>query len=224
MSRAVPSGVRSSLFVLARLRSVRVRLLCLLLSALGTTATLRAGVDPDLELFSRFALIETSLGGTETYLLYLSNRDPDQTATGVTVQLTLPAGLSVTANDPDQGTYSAGTWTVGSLAPNTQRVLRLTVQGNVAGTHDLTAQVTAQDQPDFDSSPNNDGGSQLEDDETRARLLVAAGCTDPGSILQVLVTCNNNATTDPSDDYYTYTAEVGGSGTYTLEVIGEGGL
>ena len=184
---------------------------------------LSAGVNPDLEVHARFAA-PTALESSIEYLdVELRNADPDQVSTGVSVQIIVPAGLTVLrAEDEGAGTYTAGTWTVPSLPPNTSTHLRLALHADAAGTHDVLAQVTAADQPDTDSTPNNDTGNQSEDDESRARLVVGNGCTPATSDFQVITSCNDNGTTDPTDDYYTFTTRsVSTSGT--LEIIGPGG-
>ena len=184
---------------------------------------LSAGVDPDLEVFARFAAPTVGVSGIEYLDVELRNADPDQLATGITVQVAVPAGLDVLrTEDAGAGSYTAGTWTVTSLPPGAATHLRLAVRAATAGTYDAIAQVMTADQPDADSAPNNDSGNQSEDDESRARLVAGSGCAPATGDFQVITTCNDNGTTVPTDDYYTFTTRsVSSSGT--LEIIGPGG-
>lgn len=102
------------------------------------------------------------IGDVLTYTVIVANSASSTTATGVVVNDQLPAGgvtyvpgsASVVRGS---GTYSSATglWTVGTVAANDSSVLIL--QGTVSGQGVWfnTAEVTAADQADFDSAPNN---------------------------------------------------------------------
>src|SRR5262249_18420570 len=64
---------------------------------------------------------------TITYTITLSNAGPD-TATNVTVQDTLPGGVSFVSATPSQGSYNAGTgvWDVGTVIPGMPLTLTIT--------------------------------------------------------------------------------------------------
>ncbi|MEW5826965.1 MAG: PKD domain-containing protein, partial [Candidatus Bipolaricaulota bacterium] len=66
-------------------------------------------------------------GETLTYTVVVWNDGPN-TATGVVVTDQLPIGVSLLSYGITQGTFSAGTWNVGALAPAGSAVLTLTVQ------------------------------------------------------------------------------------------------
>jgi uncharacterized repeat protein (TIGR01451 family) len=96
------------------------------------------------------------------------------TATGITVQDTLPTGFSFLSAS-GVGTYSSGTgvWSVGSLAPGTNA--SITITGTVtatSGTVTNIAQVTASSVPDPDSTVNN--GATGEDDYASVAFSVAS--------------------------------------------------
>ncbi|MCA9225456.1 MAG: DUF11 domain-containing protein, partial [Planctomycetales bacterium] len=69
---------------------------------------------------------------------------------------------------PSQGTYDAATglWTVGSLAPGATVTLQVTATVVTGGPKTNTAQVSAVDQFDVDSTPNNN--VPAEDDQDAA--------------------------------------------------------
>ncbi len=82
-------------------------------------------------------------------------------ATGIEVTDLLPAEVSFVSASATQGSFNSGTgvWTVGSIAPDGQADLNLTVTvnlGTVGMTIRNTATVTALDQPDPDLSNNSD--------------------------------------------------------------------
>ncbi|MGQ0722466.1 MAG: FlgD immunoglobulin-like domain containing protein [Candidatus Eiseniibacteriota bacterium] len=98
-------------------------------------------------------------GGTIQYTVTVTNNGPN-VATGVEITDVLPAGLTFVSSTSSQGSYSAGLWTVGSLANATSATLGLTatVNNGTAGTTiQNVASVTAVDQTD--TSPGNDSAA-----------------------------------------------------------------
>jgi uncharacterized repeat protein (TIGR01451 family) len=91
-------------------------------------------------------------------------------ATNVVVTDLLPAGLTFVSATPSQGTYVAATglWTIGTVNANSS--VTLTIIATVADntTKINAAEITALDQFDTDSTPNN--GGTAEDD--RATVTV----------------------------------------------------
>ncbi len=110
-----------------------------------------------------------TVGQNVTYTLTLSNAGPAN-ATGVAVTDRLPAGLTFVSATPSQGTYAPGTgvWTVGNVAVNGSATLQVTATVTTTNPITNTAQVTASDQPDPDSTPNNNNGN--EDDLATASI------------------------------------------------------
>ncbi len=114
------------------------------------------------------------VGDTVTFTLTLTNGGPD-TATNVEVTDTLPVGftytpLSISGGDAqDDSGAPILTWTVNSLASGASVDLTFTasVESPTGGPGEYTnvAEVTAADQDDPDSTPDNDDGDQSEDDE-----------------------------------------------------------
>jgi uncharacterized repeat protein (TIGR01451 family) len=112
-------------------------------------------------------------GDTVIYTITLTNDGPND-ATGVEVTDVLPDGLSY-VSDNGGGAYSSTTnvWTVGGLANGGSVTLAITVTvdaGTGGTTITNTAEVTAADQPDPDSTPNNQ--DPTEDDQVSVDLTV----------------------------------------------------
>ena len=118
----------------------------------------------DLALTKMLDNSNPNVGDTIAYTLELTNEGPS-TATGVQVTDLLPNGITFASAVPSVGTYnpSSGVWEIGNVAPGTtpSLVIRSTV-GETRGVSN-TAEVTAVDQPDSDSTPGN--GVEGEDDQ-----------------------------------------------------------
>ncbi len=123
----------------------------------------------DLSLAKTTSNPNVDVGQTTSFTLNLLNSGPD-TATNVAVTDLLPAGLTFVSATASQGSYNSanGIWTVGSVPANTTAILQVTttVVGTTAITN--TAQITASDQRDPDSTPNNNNAG--EDDQSSITL------------------------------------------------------
>jgi uncharacterized repeat protein (TIGR01451 family) len=117
----------------------------------------------DLELSKRVSAPRVNVGQTVTFTIDLFNRGPDP-ATNVRVSDRLPDGLGFISATTSQGTYNpaSGDWVVGGLAVNGQATLTIVTQVLGVGPFTNSAQVSASDQYDPDSRPNND--NPREDD------------------------------------------------------------
>ena len=129
----------------------------------------------DLELTKAVSDSSPNVGDTVTYTITVSNSGPDN-ATGVAVVDTFPAGLSGVSNISNGGTLSGSTITWSGLAIADGGSLDLTYDAVVdaptpaPGEYLNVAEVTASNQYDPDSTPNNDDGDQSEDDEDNAEI------------------------------------------------------
>ncbi len=123
----------------------------------------------DLSLTKTVDDAEPDLGDSVVFTVTVANDGPD-TATGVTVSDTVPAGLTYVSSNPGQGTYTSGTglWDVGSLVDGASATLEITATVDAAGTTTNTAQVATADQADPDSTPGNSAGG--EDDQASASV------------------------------------------------------
>ena len=112
----------------------------------------------DLALTKTVDRPEPDIGQHVTFTIRLRNDGPD-TATGVAVRDTLPTGMTFVSASAGQGSYSAATgiWTVGVVPSGAAIRLDLTGKVTAAGVKTNTAQVTAADQFDIDSTWRNAG-------------------------------------------------------------------
>ncbi|HVF56315.1 MAG TPA: hypothetical protein VM934_09200 [Pyrinomonadaceae bacterium] len=110
------------------------------------------------------------VGQNATFTVTLSNAGPTN-ATGVTVTDLLPAGLTFVSATPAAGTTynsTTGAWAVPALTSGQSATLLITAQVNNSGAITNTAQVTASNQPDPDSTPDNNNAA--EDDQASVSL------------------------------------------------------
>lgn len=148
----------------------------------------------------------TNVNQDVTFHLVLQNAGPDN-ATGVTVTDLLPDGITFVSSSPSQASYDAdsGEWSVGTLASNSQTELYIVgrVQSSSAVTN--TAQVSASDQFDPDSTPNNNVESEDDQDSVVitppvADLSLSKTVDVPrpiiGQSIQYTVTVNNSGPDD----------------------------
>ncbi len=148
------------------------------------------------------------LNSQVTFLLTLSNAGPD-TATGVEVTDLLPAGLDI-----DDFTASAGTsydeitgiWTIGTVNSGADATLSIVVTVTGAGPLDSVAEVTAANEADPNSTPDNG----LEDEDDQQTVTVDA--VDPTASADLSL-----AITPP-----TQTPEVGQDATFTITLTNGG--
>ncbi len=129
----------------------------------------------DLSLAKSVSNAAPAPGATINYVLSVTNAGASTlTATGVTVQDTLPAGFTFTGA-AGFGSYNAatGVWTVGSIPPGVTRTL--TISGTVAASAGASvtnsAEIAASSAFDPDSTPGN--GAAGEDDSDSATFTVS---------------------------------------------------
>ena len=104
------------------------------------------------------------VGDSVSFDLTLSNAGPDE-ATGVAVRAPLRDGYTHVSDDA-AGAYDpvSGAWTIAALPAGASITLSVTAAVLPAGNYTYDAEVTASEQDDPDSEPNN-GVSQDEDDD-----------------------------------------------------------
>jgi uncharacterized repeat protein (TIGR01451 family) len=182
-----------------------------------TLTTVPIAPSADLSLTKSVSNASPAAGASINYILSVTNASGSAlTATGVTVQDTLPAGFAFTGAS-GFGSYNSttGVWTVGSIPPGTTRTL--TITGTVTATAGASvtniAEVSASSAFDADSTPGN--GAAGEDDYDSASFTVSgtrtAG-TPPTLVCPV-------GTTMHDWDGVTWTAGTT-SGSYVLTAIG----
>ncbi len=124
----------------------------------------------DLSLSMTVDNAAPNVGGTITFTLTVRNAGPDN-ATGVAVTDLLPAGFAY-AGDSGSGAYNSGTgvWTVGAVSAGGSASHTISVVVNPTGPYTNAAQITASNQTDPDSTPNNGIGNG-EDDEASVAVI-----------------------------------------------------
>ena len=132
----------------------------------------------DLELTKSISPTSGNIGDTVTFTIQVDNIsgavNPLSTgdATGVEIQDVLPTGYTITPGTVSNGgTYDAAsstiTWSGFSIANGGNIILTFQATVNATGIYVNTAQITASDLPDPDSTPN-DGAGDDQDDATFA--------------------------------------------------------
>ena len=120
-------------------------------------------------------------GGEVTWVVEVTNNasNANTAATGVQLNELLPAGIAVIPGISfSNGSFEPAmlTWSLDELAPGQVETLTIVtvLADDLADGTMLTnlAQVTAADQTDIDSTPNNDDGDQSEDDEANAKVTI----------------------------------------------------
>jgi uncharacterized repeat protein (TIGR01451 family) len=157
----------------------------------------------DLELTKRASAPRVNVGANVTFTIEVTNRGPDP-ATGVRVSERLPNGLGFISATPSQGTYdnATGAWNVGGIAVDGQATLTIVAQVLGNGPFTNSAQVSASDQYDPDSRPNND--DPTEDDQDFATV---AGDSADLSVTKTVDTPRPNV-----GNQITYTVTVNNAG------------
>ncbi len=101
-----------------------------------------------------------------------------ENATGVQVKDYLPSGFTYVSNNGG-ASYSGGviTWDIGNLSNGQSKTLQITATVNASGDYKNVAEITASDQEDSDSHPNNyNGNNPAEDDEAATTVVMNCNC------------------------------------------------
>ena len=134
------------------------------------TITITVRGSADLRLEKTVSNPTPSPGDTVTFTITVYNDGPD-TATNIDVEDVIPNGYTYVAasiaggDSRDDTGLPTLTWTINSLASGNNTALTFQAVVQASGDYKNVAQVTASDQYDPDSTPNNDDGDQSEDDE-----------------------------------------------------------
>jgi uncharacterized repeat protein (TIGR01451 family) len=137
------------------------------------------------------------------FTITVANAGPSQ-ATGVQVSDLLPAGLTFVSSNASQGAYVSGTgvWTVGTINSAANATLTITATVTTIGAKINTAEVSAADQGDIDSTPDNENAA--EDDQ--ASVTVTPAVSD----LSVTKTVDDNTPDKNQNVTFTVTVANGG--------------
>lgn len=123
----------------------------------------------DLSLTKGVTNASPTVGANVQFTVTLRNAGP-AAATGVVVRDALPTGLTFVSANASQGGYANGTglWTVGTVNAGADATLTLTATVNAVAAVTNVAEVSASDQFDPNSRPNNN--NPLENDQGSATV------------------------------------------------------
>ena len=128
------------------------------------TVTLTPSPVADLRLTKAVSNAEPAVGTNVTFTIDVTNDGPSD-ATNVAVSDVLPGGYSFVSSTTVSGAYASGTgvWTIGTIPATNTVTLDIVATVLASGVYDNTAQVSASDQLDPDSTPANN--IEAEDDQ-----------------------------------------------------------
>ena len=146
------------------------------------------------------------VGTNVVFTLTVANNGPSE-ATGVQVADLLPTGYTYVSDD-GAGAYVAGTgiWTVPNIISGNTATINITATVLATGIYNNTAEVTASDNVDPDSTPNNNDAT--EDDQSTVvvtpipvsdmSLVKSVNDLNPttGDIITFTITLHNNGPSD----------------------------
>lgn len=203
----------------------------------------------DLSLTKLANDLAPNVGDTVIFTLTVLN-DGTSNATSVSVVDSLPSGLTYVSDDSG-GDYNStnGTWTVGTVTAGGSESIQISAEVTASGSIKNMAQVSAANQTEGDSTPNNDDGDQSEDDEDAVTLVVPAAdlrisktvnsaFASIGDTVTYTITVNNDGpdaansvvVSDQLPSGLTYLSDNGGgdynsgNGNWTIGIIYSGGL
>lgn len=129
----------------------------------GTATTTPIPQSSDLSLTKTVNNPTPLVGSIATFEIVVTNNGP-QDNFGIQVTDVLPSGYTFTGFTVSTGTYdtATGIWTVGNLVAGDSETLQIVARVNPSGIYLNTAEITAANLPDPDSTPNN--GITTEDD------------------------------------------------------------
>ena len=129
----------------------------------------------DLELTKNVNNATPSIGNNVFFTLTVTNNGSDD-ASGVVVQDLLPSGFTYLTDSEvgnlDSYNANTGVWTVGAVTSGGSVSITIEATVNGSGVYKNIAEVSAANETDIDSTPNNDDGDQSEDDEASALVTV----------------------------------------------------
>ena len=153
----------------------------------------------DLSLTKNVDTTTPDVGSNVVFTLTINNDGPSD-ATSVQVADVIPSGFTYISDD-GAGDYDDGTgiWDVGTLAMGNTEILNITASVNPTGTYTNTGEITAHDQADVDSTPNN--GLLAEDDQDNVVLT-------PIPLVDISVTQNADNLTPNVGDQIVFTITI----------------
>ena len=118
----------------------------------GTPKQQNSAVSVDLSLAISPPSVAVTSGMLVSFTATLTNSSSIFTATGISVDVTLPSGLSGVSITPSLGTYSSGVWSLASLPPGSATLI---ISGNALSGGIVAVQISSSNQVDPASSNNS---------------------------------------------------------------------
>ncbi|PHN02337.1 galactose-binding domain-containing protein [Flavilitoribacter nigricans] len=185
----------------------------------------------DLSLTKTVDHPTVAVGNQVTFTITLNNSGPGD-ATGVQVTDQLPSGYTYESASTSQGSYNptTGIWTVGVMNSGSTANLTITVTVQPGGDYTNTAQVTAADQTDPDSTPDNNIPAEDDQDSVSPTVLAGAPCTGkiggvlPGDDFDGDGICNDLDFDDDNDgivDIYETCTTTNAIGAFDVSVVND---
>jgi uncharacterized repeat protein (TIGR01451 family) len=139
----------------------------------------QAGVDVvgqqiDLSITKSVDNQRPNVGDLVQFAIELTNSRVTE-ATGVTVKDLLPSGLAYQSSIATRGSYNGatGVWNVGKVANGEVVTVNITAEVTATGTLENVAQVLTANQPDINSTPNNNDPNENDQDSVTVTPQVA---------------------------------------------------
>ncbi|PTS94828.1 hypothetical protein DBR27_17485, partial [Flavobacterium sp. HMWF030] len=145
------------------------------------------------------------IGSQVTFEIVVTNNGPNDN-TNVEITDLLPSGYTYSSFTVSTGAYNptTGQWLVGNMVNGKFETLQIRATVNPTGDYLNTAEVTAADLPDPNSTPNN--GNTTEDDYSQATTAPVSAVSD----LSIAKTVSNNTPTVGSMVTFTIIVTNGG--------------
>ncbi|WP_345138855.1 DUF7507 domain-containing protein, partial [Flavobacterium ginsengiterrae] len=191
----------------------------------GTSVTTRAFeavlCPADLEITKTADQASASVGSTIIFTITAKNNGTYK-ATGVTVNDVLPSGYTFVSATPSTGTWTAPTWTVGSLAGGASATLQITGTVRATGSYANTATVSGNN-PDGTTGNNSATATPLVQTNLSVTKTVDNTTPNVGSDVTFTITASNAGpsaatgvtVTDNLPSGYTFVSATPSTGTWS---------
>ena len=148
-----------------------------------------AAPNPDLSLTKTVSNAIATLNGTVTYTLTLTN-DNGIDATGVVVTDYLPNGVTFVSSSAPANVNVSGntvTWNVGNfLGSDTPKTLQITVTADSEGMFINNTEITAMNETDDDSTPNNNLMGEDDQDQACFSVPIVLCSDNPSATISIV--------------------------------------
>jgi uncharacterized repeat protein (TIGR01451 family) len=146
----------------------------------------------DVQVLTLGSSSTTPAIGSSVVISIAVRNDGPSAASGLKVQVDLPSCLAYSTHSTLSGTYSGGTeeWNIGGLASGATANLSVTAQVIGLVAEHVRAEVTAQTEPDGDSTPGN--GDVPDEDDRRTLAITPPRPSCQGQTATIVGTTGND--------------------------------